>query len=150
MSCMTCRALSVCLKLQNACSLARHWQTYLARRFTCLIPWQTILFNNQVQLQSSTGGSYVEKPAETQASIWLYLLQALLLNWGWEFTGYSSIINPSWLCLYSLFFTKKVDPAGFQIILRKWNGNSPRYIYTHKILHIFLHTVLLYLIVHLQ
>jgi hypothetical protein len=43
-------------ELRNTCSLARHWQTHL--------PNATSLHSGAVP-QRGTGGSYVEKPAET-------------------------------------------------------------------------------------
>jgi hypothetical protein len=47
--------------LWNIPSLARQWQTHLPGKLT----FPTPLLYTQVQYQCRTGGSYVEKPAET-------------------------------------------------------------------------------------
>jgi hypothetical protein len=39
--------------------------TSFTGRLTCPTPLQTLLLYTQVQYQKGTGGSYVEKPAET-------------------------------------------------------------------------------------
>ncbi len=62
MSCLTWSILYVWLRLRNASSWARHWQTQLSDVTT-----DDSLHPSAVQTR--TGGSYVEKPAETQTSI---------------------------------------------------------------------------------
>ncbi len=62
--------LSVIPNPSNARSMAQHCGlTCPACRLTCLTPWQMSLLYTQVQVQRSTGGSYVEKPAKAQASL---------------------------------------------------------------------------------
>ncbi len=78
MSCLTFSTLDVWLR--NACSLSRHWQTHLPSGLTCqklrhsscilVHHWQTHLpdatsLHPSVVYRHGTGGSYVEKPAET-------------------------------------------------------------------------------------
>jgi hypothetical protein len=62
-------------RLSNACSLACHWQTHLLDATKD----DTSLYT-QVQYQRSTGGSYVEKPAQTQNTIWLLSPNLMSLN----------------------------------------------------------------------
>jgi hypothetical protein len=63
MSCLTCSTLSVWLGLHNACSLERHWQTYLPSKLPSLTPGRQYvsLYPNAIP-KRGTGGSYVEKP----------------------------------------------------------------------------------------
>jgi hypothetical protein len=54
------------VRLRNSRSLARHWQTQLS---DTTADSTSLLNQAHVQYQSGTGGSTVEKPAETQTSI---------------------------------------------------------------------------------